>query len=247
MIYIKLIISYLYRIVKRRWKPVVIYTSAIFFSFVLFYKWINPGITSFMIIRWVQQIVTERKIKLHQTWVPIEDISKNMLYAAMAGEDQKFVRHIWFDLESIGNAIQKNIDKQSIVFWWSTITQQTAKNIFLWWWRSFIRKIIESYITLIMELLWSKERILEVYLNVIEFGDGIYGVKEAAKYYFNTTPRALTRYQSSLLIAILPNPRYYQHHLYGYWMSHRIQSIDSWISKLQANKKIRSFIQNTRE
>lgn len=246
MIYIKWIANYLYRIVKKRWKPVVIYASAIFFSFVLFYKRINPGITSFMIIRWVQQIVTERKIQLHQTWVPIENISKNMLYAAMAGEDQKFVRHFGFDLESIWNAIQKNIDQQSIALWWSTITQQTAKNIFLWWWRSFIRKIIESYITLMMEILWSKERVLEVYLNIVEFGDGIYWVKEAAKYYFNTTPSRLTRYQSSLLVAILPNPRYYQHHLYGYWMSHRIQVIDSGITKLQYNKKIKTFVQNTR-
>lgn len=160
----------------------------------------------------------------------------------MAAEDQKFLDHFGFDVDAIWRAVEYNIKHKSMRIWWSTITQQTAKNIFLWPDRSIFRKALESYFTLLMELGRSKERILEVYLNSIEFGEGIYGIEQAAQYYFDTSADKLTRQQSVLLAAILPNPRYYQKHLRSYVLANRKNAISSGIAKLKREEENKEFI-----
>ncbi len=210
--------------------------------FVLLYKWQNPGMTPLMIMRFVEQVVDWRPIVLKYTWVPIEAISSNTVYAVMAGEDQKFLNHYGFDFDALLRALQHDVKTNSLSVWWSTISQQTAKNLFLWPGRSIARKVIESYFTVLLELWRSKERILEVYLNIVEFGDWIYGIDQAAHYYFDTSADKLTKSQASLLAAILPNPRYYQYHLRGYVLSSRKSSISNGISKLKREEENKDFI-----
>jgi len=210
--------------------------------FVLLYKWQNPGMTPLMVIRSIDQVVTWKPIVLKYTWVPIQAISDYTIYAVMAAEDQKFLNHYGFDFDAIWKAVTYNVQHKSMAIWWSTITQQTAKNLFLWQDRSIFRKVIESYFTVLMELWRSKERILEVYLNIIEFGDGIYGIDQAAHYYFNTSAEKLTRNQSIFLAAILPNPRYYQDHVRSYVLANRKNAINSGITKLKREEENKKFI-----
>ncbi len=137
--------------------------------FVILYKWQNPGMTPLMVIRAVEQVTEQKPITLKHTRVPIENISSYSMYAVMAGEDQKFLDHYGFDFDAMLNALEQDVKSQSFSAGGSTITQQTAKNLFLRPGRSIFRKGLESYFTLLMELLRSKKRILEVYLNIIEF------------------------------------------------------------------------------
>jgi len=215
--------------------------------FVLLYKRQNPGMTPLMVIRFVEQVADGRPIVLKYTRVPIEAISDYSIYAVMAGEDQKFLDHFGFDFDAIRNALQYDIKTQSTSIWWSTITQQTAKNLFLWQWRSIFRKVLESYFTILMELWRSKERIMEVYLNIVEFWDGIYGIDQAAHYYFDTSADKLTRYQATLLAAILPNPKYYQHHLRSYVLAQRKSAISSWINKLKREAEDKAFVKEIKK
>ena len=129
-----------------------------------------------------------------------------MMLAVIASEDQKFPLHDGFDIESIKDAIDEKLSGER-TRGASTISQQTAKNVFLWPGRSWIRKGFEAYFTLLIEILWSKERILEVYLNVIEMGDGIYGAEAATQFYYGKTAESMSKRQAALLIAVLPNPR----------------------------------------
>lgn len=202
--------------------------------------------TPLMPIRFVDQIIDKRPIVLKSTRVPIESMSLNIVYAVMAAEDQKFISHFGFDLDALRSAFIYNIKHESLSIWGSTITQQTAKNLFLWPGRSFLRKWVEAYFTLLMELLWSKERIIEVYLNIIEFGDGIYGIDQAAHSYFHTSPDKLSSYQSATLAAMLTNPRYYQKHLRSYVLVNRRSTISSGMSKLKRQKDIKAFVEKTR-
>ena len=211
--------------------------------FVLLYKRENPGMTPLMVTRFFEQVVDRNPIVLKHTRVPIEKISDYGIYAVMAGEDQKFLDHYGFDFDAIRSAVAYNIKHKSLTIWWSTITQQTAKNLFLRQGRSIIRKILESYFTVLMELWRSKQRILEVYLNIIEFWDGIYGIEQAAQYYFNTSAAKLTRSQATLLAAILPNPRYYQYHLRSYVLSNRKSAISTGINRLKREVEVKEFVQ----
>lgn len=129
-----------------------------------------------------------------------------MHLAVVASEDQKFPHHWGFDLEAISDAVENNL-KGRRLRGASTITQQVAKNLFLWSGRSFVRKGLEAYFTVLLELLWSKNRILEVYLNIAEFGDGIYGVGIAAEAFYGKRPSGLTRSESAIMAAVLPSPR----------------------------------------
>jgi monofunctional biosynthetic peptidoglycan transglycosylase len=166
------------------------------------YRWINPPITPFMLIRKVQD-----GSPIQKKWVDLEDISPNMVVCAMAAEDNNFLGHSGFDW----GAIQKVIDLRkegNKKRGGSTISQQTAKNVFLWSGRSWLRKGLESYFTFLIETFWSKRRIMEVYLNVIEMGNGIYGAEKAADIYFHTTAKKLTLRQSALITACYPDPRH---------------------------------------
>lgn len=145
---------------------------------------------------------------MHQHWIPLNLISPHMPVAAMAGEDSRFLLHHGFDLDAIGKAAKHNIKNQNAkVHGGSTITQQTAKNVFLWPGRSWVRKGFEAYFTVLIELFWSKQRIMEVYLNSIEMGDGVYGVDACAEYNFGKTAAELSRNDCALIAATLPNPR----------------------------------------
>ncbi|MEW7278760.1 monofunctional biosynthetic peptidoglycan transglycosylase [Aquimarina sp. 2201CG1-2-11] len=170
---------------------------------VLLYKWVAVPMTPLMIIR---QLSNQQHTSIKHEWIPISEISKNLQLAVICSEDQHFVTHNGFDRKAIEKAIADHkIGKK--LRGASTISQQTAKNVFLWPQRSWIRKGLESYFTFLIELFWSKERILEVYLNSIEMGNHIYGAQAASKFWFNKSAKNLTRAEASAIAAILPNPQ----------------------------------------
>ena len=172
---------------------------------VLVYKFINPPITFLMVQKGMERKFDGKPWKLDKTWKDFDELAYNLKKAALAGEDSRFMTHHGFDLEAMEKAYVKN-QKGNKIRGGSTITQQTAKNVFLWPGRSYIRKAFEAYFTILIELFWSKQRILEVYLNSIEMGDGIYGAEEASIAYFNKSADSLTKGQAALIIAVLPNP-----------------------------------------
>lgn len=145
-----------------------------------------------------------------QTWVEYDNIAKSAKQAAVVSEDSRFVSHHGFDMEGIEAAMKKNESTGTVAAGGSTITQQLAKNLFLTSHRSYVRKGLEASITVMIEGMWDKQRILTAYLNVAEFGNGIYGIEEAAKYYFNKPASNLNRDESALLISMLTNPKYYE-------------------------------------
>jgi monofunctional biosynthetic peptidoglycan transglycosylase len=172
---------------------------------VLLYSFLPVVVTPLMAIRSVSSIWEADLIGIHKVWVPLERISPNMQRAVLKAEDYRFYEHSGFDFEAIEKAMNYNKThkrKKGA----STITQQTAKNVFLWPNRDWVRKGLEAYFTLLVELVWSKERIMEVYLNVIEFGPGIYGVEAAAQKYFHRPAKNLSPSQAAMMAAVLPNP-----------------------------------------
>ena len=171
-------------------------------------RWLPVYATPLMFIRWAQQIKAGEETKWYHHWVPLEEISPSLSLAVIASEDAHFLEHHGFDFKAIEHAAMRNMkhpEKQKMGA--STISQQTAKNVFLWPGRSWTRKGLEVYFTTLIEVMWSKERIMEVYLNSIEMGDGIYGADAVAEQHFNTTAKELTREQCALIAATLPNPR----------------------------------------
>ena len=169
---------------------------------VLIMRWINPFGTMLM----VERKITHWNTTQQRTWKDWAQISDNIKIAVIAAEDQKFADHWGFDFKAINRALIHN-QKNKKIRGASTITQQVAKNIFLWPSRSWIRKGIESWFTVWIELIWSKQRTLEIYLNSVEWGEGIFGIEAASRRYFNVSANQLTPYQASLLAATLPNPR----------------------------------------
>ena len=149
---------------------------------------------------------------IHHKWRDYDQISDYLKRAVVTSEDGKFMHHHGFDWEGMQYALERNQDKGKVVAGGSTISQQLAKNLFLYNKRSFMRKGQEAIATWMMERMWSKQRILEVYLNSVEFGDNIYGVEAASQHYFGKSSRSLSRDQAAFLAAILPNPKYYQEH-----------------------------------
>lgn len=173
---------------------------------VLLYKYVPVYYTPLMAIRYFE---AEDDFETKHTWVSISEISPELQLAVICSEDQKFVRHNGFDVKSIEKAY-KNNKKGKKLRGASSISQQTAKNVFLWPDRSWIRKGLETYFTFLIELLWDKERILEVYLNSIEMGNGIYGAEAASKFWFHKSAKNLQKYEAAAIAAILPNPRNYR-------------------------------------
>lgn len=172
----------------------------------IIFRYVKVPITPLMIIRCGEQVLNGEKIKLKKDWQPLEKISSNLQLAVFCSEDQNFLDHNGFDFDAIEKAMKHN-EKSKRKHGASTISQQTAKNVFLWPGRSWIRKGFEVYFTALIELLWSKERIMEVYLNVIEMGNGIYGAETAAESYFKKHAFQLSSRESALIAAVLPNPR----------------------------------------
>jgi len=174
---------------------------------VVIYRYIPIYYTPLMVIRSFEN--KEKSSTFKHNWVDIEDISIHLQKAVICSEDQKFVNHNGFDIEAIEKAYQNN-KKSKRIKGASTISQQTAKNVFLWPNRSWLRKGLETYFTFLIEKLWSKERILEVYLNSIEMGNGVYGAEAASQHWFGTSAKRLNINQSAAIAAILPNPRRYK-------------------------------------
>ncbi|WP_299383173.1 monofunctional biosynthetic peptidoglycan transglycosylase [uncultured Lacinutrix sp.] len=174
---------------------------------VLVFKYVPVPVTPLMVIRYFEN-TSDKKMWKHD-WKPIEEISKNIQLAVICTEDHKFVKHNGFDIEAIEKAYEHN-KKGKRVKGGSTISQQTAKNVFLWPQRSWFRKGLETYFTFLIEKIWSKERILEVYLNSIEMGNGIYGIEAASQYWFNKPAAKLTAYEAAAIASILPSPRKYR-------------------------------------
>lgn len=183
---------------------VVFYFIVISAGWVILYRFVNPPITILMIQRNYQDISNDKR-PVPRKWVNYEDLSENLKRAVVASEDAHFMQHRGFDKKAIKEAIQKNKEGARLRGG-STISQQTAKNVFLWPQRSWVRKGLEAWFTILIEAFWSKERILEVYLNVIEMGPNLYGAESATQYYFNKSAQSLTKRQAALIAAVLPNP-----------------------------------------
>lgn len=201
------------------WKLIVI---GLLFSALITvpFRWVNPPVTAFVLQdeQTIDPYVSSR-------WTPIEKIAPAMQIAVVAAEDQTFPNHYGFDFDSLKRAISQGGAQGG----GSTITQQLTKNLYLWPGRSFVRKGIEAYLTLWIASTWPKQRVLEVYLNIVEFGPGIFGITQASKHFFNKTPEQLTLYEASLLAAVLPSPKAW-----------RVDKPSAFV--LSRAKKIRRFI-----
>lgn len=170
-------------------------------------RFVPPPTSAFMLERRIEARRTgEKDFTLHYHWVPWRDVSPQLPIALIASEDQKFPFHHGFDVQAIQDAIDEADDGERLRGA-STISQQTAKNLFLWSGRSFVRKGLEVYFTALLEITWPKRRILEVYMNIAEFGNGIYGADAAARTFFHEAPSQLDPYRSALLASVLPNPK----------------------------------------
>ena len=192
--------SLLQRIWRFIWKTFLILFIAQF-VYIIVLKWINPPFTFTQLSSWV------RGDGLKRDYVDYDEMSYQAKLAVIASEDQIFPDHDGFDWKSIEKAMKYNKRKPGRIHGASTISQQTAKNVFLWQGRDWIRKALEAYFTKMIELIWGKRRILEMYLNVIEMGKGIYGVEAASKTYFNKPAKNLNRRQAAMIAACLPNPK----------------------------------------
>jgi monofunctional glycosyltransferase len=177
------------------------------FIAVLALRWLAPPITAFMINGYASAwLARDLRWRADYRWTPYERISRHVKLAVIASEDQKFAFHPGFDFEAIDEAIKER-ERGKRLRGASTISQQVAKNLFLWPGQSFVRKGFEAYFTLLIEWLWPKQRILEVYLNVAEFGPGVYGIGAAAPHFFHTDPAQVGQAEAALLATVLPSPK----------------------------------------
>ena len=186
-----------------------------YLGWVLWWKWVNPGTTSFQSQRLDEARQKNPKAELKRQWVPYEKISIHLKRAVVSAEDDKFVDHEGFDWEGIQKALEKNQRKGKVVAGGSTISQQLAKNLFLSPSKTPWRKAQEAVITLMLEALWDKRRILEVYLNVVEWGEGVFGAEAAARRYYGVSAAALSAEQAARLAVMLPAPRRYEKNPYS--------------------------------
>lgn len=206
---------------------------------VVAYKFLPVYVTPLMIIRCVEQIADGHSPRVEHKWVSLEEMSASMPVAVMGSEDARFLLHHGFDFKQIEHAARQNAAGGKKVGA-SSITQQTAKNVFLWPGRTWVRKGFEAYFTALIELLWSKQRIMEVYLNSIETGDGIYGVEAVARLHFGKSAKELTRAECALIAATLPNPRRYSSlkpSKYIIGRQHKIETNMKYIPKFPAENE----------
>ena len=193
-----------------KWALIFFFTSTILA--VIIYRFVPVYYTPLMFIRSVEQVVDGKSITCHHKWVSLDKMSKDLPNAVMASEDQRFLEHSGFDWKAIKEAQEENERNakkgKKRLRGASTISQQTAKNVFLWPGRSWVRKGFEAYFTVLIELFWSKERIMEVYLNSIEMGDGIYGAEAVANQHFKKSAKCLTKSDCAIIASTLPDPRH---------------------------------------
>jgi monofunctional biosynthetic peptidoglycan transglycosylase len=197
-----------FRLIKKTLKWIVVAFFASTILSVVALRFLPVWVTPLMVIRCFQQVSEGRSLKLSHDWEPLENISPSLPVAVMASEDARFLEHHGFDYKAIEHAAKRNREHpEKRKLGASTISQQTAKNVFLWPGRSWTRKGFEAYFTVLIEVLWPKQRIMEVYLNSIEMGEGIYGAQAVAEEHFGKDAKDLTRSECALIAATLPNPR----------------------------------------
>jgi monofunctional glycosyltransferase len=209
------------------WKT-ALWFNIISIFLVLLFKFVPVPFTPLMVIRSIEQKMNGKEMVCSHKWVAIEHISPNLQKAVIASEDGRFLEHNGFDFKAMEKAFEGNKNGKKIKGG-STISQQTAKNVFLWPGRSYIRKAFEAYFTVLIELFWSKERIMEVYLNSIEMGDGVYGAQAAAKHWYRKEAKNLSPYEAAGIAAILPSPRKYKATNSGPYVARRKTTIARYI------------------
>ncbi|TGV02212.1 monofunctional biosynthetic peptidoglycan transglycosylase [Flavivirga rizhaonensis] len=187
---------------------IILWFIVLSIGLVFLYKWVPVPATPLMIIRYFETSDVKKETLWKHDWVSIDNISKNLQLAVICSEDQNFLTHKGFDIKAIEKAYDNNKRGKKLKGA-STISQQTAKNVFLWPQRSWLRKGLEAYFTFLIEWMWSKEHIIEVYLNSIEMGLGVYGAEEASQYWFKKPASKLSQLEAAAIAAILPNPRVY--------------------------------------
>lgn len=217
-----------------RWIVAMLFISSILA--VVAYRFIPVYFTPLMFSRCFDQIDKGDDVKLYHTWIPLAEMPKSMPVAVIASEDQRFLQHHGFDYQAIEAAALDHLEGGKKLRGGSTISQQTAKNVFLWQGRSWVRKGLEAYFTFLIETLWSKERIMEVYLNSIEMGDGIYGVQAVAEQNFDVDAKNLTRSDCALIAATLPNPRRFSSKTPGPYMRKRLRQVEQQMRHIPAFK-----------
>jgi len=206
------------------------------FLYIIILKWVYPPVTVTQLVSWVSGHGLKRD------YVRNSSIASKAKLAVIASEDQLFADHNGFDWKSIKKAMRYNEKKPGRIRGGSTISQQVAKNVFLWQGRSWIRKGLETYFTFMIELCWSKKRILAVYLNVIEMGDGIFGIEAAAQEYFNKPAAALSQQEAALIAACLPNPKRYKVKPASGFMTRRASVIQRQMNNLLIDPDIQEVI-----
>jgi len=206
------------------------------FFYIVLLKWVNPPITMTQLMNWVSGHGMKRD------YVKSRNMSPNAKLAVIAAEDQLFPDHSGFDWKSIKKAMKYNEKKPGRIRGASTISQQVAKNVFLWQGRSWIRKGLEVYFTFMIELVWGKKRILEMYLNVVEMGEGVFGIEMAANKYFNKPAKNLTRPEAAMIAACLPNPKRYTVKPLSSYVSSRSQFVLRQMNNLQTDPDIQKLI-----
>lgn len=215
--------QYTYRTILILWLLSIVHVVAL--------KYIPIYFTPLMVLRSCQSIFDGKAPRNDKTWMPIEQISHNLVVACIASEDNLFLKHNGFSERAIRQALIERLEGKRIRGG-STISQQTAKNVFTFCSRTWFRKGIETYYTILIELIWGKERIMEVYLNVVELGDGIYGVEAASRHYWGIPANKLSKSQSALMAAALPNPLHYSITRPGPYMQKRQKQILNLMPKM---------------
>ncbi len=193
------------KVVNWIWKAMLWFFGLSLLSVIIF-KWVPIPFTPLMISRVIEFKLNKQEAIYSHKWVPLEEISTNLQKAVISSEDGNFLTHSGFDFKAIEIAMEANKNGKKLRGG-STISQQTAKNVFLWQGRSYLRKGIEAYFTVLIEFIWGKERIMEVYLNSIEMGNGVYGAEEASRHWYSKDASELTPLEAAGIAAILPNPR----------------------------------------
>lgn len=220
------------------WKSTLFLVALSIVSVIVF-RWVPVPLTPLMLIRDVEQLGDGNGVTMEHDWVPLEEISPKLQLAVVCSEDQNYLKHYGFDIGAIKKAMKENEEGKRFRGG-STITQQTAKNVFLWQGRSYLRKACEAWFTLLIETFWSKERIMEVYLNSIEMGNGIYGAEAASQHWFHKPAKKLTKDEAAAIAAILPNPLRLKANPATEYVAKRKawikQQMNFWGNKLDYNK-----------
>ena len=220
----------------RLFKKGLLWLFILQFVYIIFCKWINPPITL------TQTASLLQGNGLHRDYISLDEMSPNLKLAVMASEDQLFPDHNGFDIKAIKKAMNYNKKHATKVRGASTISQQVAKNVFLWQGKSLFRKGLEVYFTFMIEKAWSKKRILEMYLNVAEMGKGIFGIQAASKAYFNKDAKNLTRAEAAMIAASLPNPKLYTIKPLSSYVANRYSEIMRQMNNLDGDEDIGALI-----